>query len=400
MGFSFKTLFDSTLGALFTKKPKTVKSQPQSLQADRLLADAIRLAELPSPAPGEEPRASFVLERLKSFNLQPEVSEAGDIKVRLHCAEQHNETPILLFSDLGSRRWHPGKSLAQLGADTASGAGLSDSLGCAALLSIAEQWQAGDFQNSKNIQKHDLLLLFTAKSLDDPNIGFEPILHNRQDRPFAAIGVRGLSLDRIIHSTGSYRLKISISAGTAAKKESDEINNKVTETLIDTARMLLGIAWDTDGKTKLFIRRLEAQTVYALTPQEGLVELEIESSESALLEMAMNAVKATAGKTGEAAGLKTEISLLSYIPPGSPEHSKALCDILGKLLRERHIKAHEETAADPASFFTCEGIPAISVGIALGSEGTERDSINIKSIEEGRLILDRLIAETGGKNDK
>ena len=115
--------------------------------------------------------------------------------------------------------------------------------------------------------------------------------------------------------------------------------------------------------------------------------------------MALNAVKATAGKIGEAAGLNTETMLLSYIPPGNPENSKAMYEILGRLLRERHIKAHDETAADPAAFFTGDGIPALSMGIALGREGTERDTINIASIEEGLSILERLIAETGAKND-
>ena len=397
MCFSLKNWFVSTLDTLFAKTSKTVKTRPQSLQADRLLADAIRLAELPSPVPGEEPRAAFVLERLKNLNLLPEVSEVGDIKVRLQHSKAGYEAPILLFTDLGSSRWHPRNSLARLDAENASGAGLSDSLGCAALLSIAEQWQTGDFQS--NTAKRDVLFLFTAKSPDDPNTGFEQILNNVHDRPFAAIGVRGLSLDRVIHPTGSYRLKITISSGALNKKENEEINNKVAETLIDTARTLLGIAWDTDGKTKLFIRRLEAHTVYALTPQEGLVELEIESSEAALLELAMNAVKATAGKIGEAAGLNTETSLLSYFPSGDPEHSNQLYNMLGKLLKEKHIKVHEETAADPASFFTGEGIPALSVGIALGREGTESDIITIDSIENGRLILERLIAETGAKND-
>ena len=399
MGFSLKNWLNSTLGNLFKGSAKTLKGRTQSLQADRLLVDAIRIAELPSPTPGEELRAALVLERLRSFNLIPEVTEAGDIQVRLHCRQAGDGAPILLFTDLGSRRWHPGESLARLDAENAMGAGLSDSLGCAALLSIAEQWQTGDFQDSTS-KRRDLLLFFTAKSLDDPNIGFQPILKSSRNRPFAAIGVRGFSLDRMLRSTGSYRLKINISAGAATgKKESEEIGNKVTETLIDTARTLLGIAWDAEEKTKLFIRRLDAHTVYALTPHEGLMELEIESSESALLELAMNAVKATAGKIGEASGLKSETTLLSYIPPGNPEKSKVMTDVLAKLIKERHIKVREENAADPAAFFTCEGIPALSMGIALGHEGTERDIINIFSIEEGRLILDRLIAETGARND-
>jgi hypothetical protein len=398
MAFSFKNLFSRAANTLFGKAAMAKKSPAKSPspRADLLLADAIRLAELPSPAPAEEPRAAFVLERLGSFGFLPAVNEAGDIMVRLHSEQSTDEAPILLFTDLGSKRWHPAESLARLDAENAAGAGLSDSLGTAALLSIAEHCRSGAF-----FPQRDLLLLFTAKSLDDPNISFGPILNSPRDRPFAAIGVRGFSLDRIIHSVGSYRVKITVLGETNGGEQSKAGGNgpnAVTETLIDTARTLLGIAWDAEGKTKMFIRHLEALTVYGLTPQEGALELEIESSEGALLEMAMNAVKATAGKIGEQAKLKTETELLSYIPTGKPEKSLELFEILRKLTKEQRIKITEENGADPASFFTSEDIPALSMGIALGREGAHRDVINIDSVERGLLVLEKFIVETGARN--
>jgi hypothetical protein len=331
-----------------------------------------------------------VLERLKSIGLTPVVSDAGNILVRLCAQKPEDEAPVLLFTDLGTKRWHPAESLARLDAEKAVGAGLSDSLGSAALLSIAENFQS----SLERVLKRDLLLLFSARTLDDPGINFGPILNNPYDRPFAAIGVRGLSLDRIIHSTGSYRVKITVSEGEG--QAAPEISsNKVTETLIDIARTLLGIAWDTGGKTKMFIRNLEALTVYGLTPQEGVLELEIESSEAALLELAMNVVKATAGKIGEAANLQTEARLLSFIPPGKPEKSKGLFEILYKLCKEQRLKIREENGADPSAFFSGEDIPALSMGIALGREGKEKDIINIDSVQKGSLILQRFIIETG-----
>jgi hypothetical protein len=352
--------------------------------ADRLLVDALRMAELPSPAPGEEPRAAFVLERLKNFNLLPAVTDSGSILVRLHSDRSVNEEPVLLFTDLGSKRWHPSDSLARLDADTASGAGLSDSLGPAALLQTAENYSSGIFQGSR-----DLLLLFTARSLDDPEINFDSILHTPLNRPLAAVGVRGLSLDRLIRPVGSYRLKTTVST------EKSEASNRVTETLIDMARTLMGITWDTEGKTKLFIHHIEAGTVYGPAPAEGILDVEIESSDSGLLDLAMNAVKATAEKIGEASHLKSETVLLSFTPPGNPEKSAGLFDVLRRLTKEMHIKTTEENGADPASFFTADGIPALSLGIALGREGIKRDVIELDSVEKGRRILERLIMEAG-----
>ncbi|MCL2067751.1 MAG: hypothetical protein FWG99_09845 [Treponema sp.] len=391
MSFSLKNIFSKTIGALFGRVVRAVKpSAKTSPVTDRLLVDAIRLAELPSPAPGEQPRAAFVLERLKSFGLTPVVNGSGSILVRLHAEKAGDEAPVLLFTDMGTKRWHPSESLARLDAENAAGAGLSDSLGCAALLLVAENFYNTLEQN----MKRDLLLLFNAGSPDDPNLNFDSILNHPKDRPCAAIGVRGLSLDRIIQSVGSYRLRITVT-GNEEKLSADNNSNKVTETLIDTARTLLGIAWDTEGKTIMFIRRLEALTVYGLTPREGILELEIESSEAPQLELAMNAVKATAEKISEKAKLKTETRLLSYIPPGKPEKSRKLFEILKKLCKEQRLKILEENGADPAAFFSGEDIPALSMGIALGREGSERDEINIDSVEKGALILQRFIVETG-----
>ncbi|MDR1587672.1 MAG: hypothetical protein LBS57_09470 [Treponema sp.] len=389
MGFSLKTLLSSGLRTIFGKAAGALKNPRSQISplADRLLVDAIRLAELASPVPCEEPRAAFTLERLKSFGLLPVVDDTGSILVRLHSEQAADEAPILLFTDLGSTRWHPTESLARLDADNASGAGLSDSLGTAALLSIAEAYYTGAFRIPR-----DILLLFTAKSLDDPNNSFDPILQSSENRPFAAIGVRGLSLDRVIHSVGSYRLRVIVSGDTI------QTSNKVTETLIDTARTILSIAWDSEGKTKVFIRRIEAATVYGLTPEEGLLEIEIESTEANLLELAMNTVKATAGKIGEAAGLRSETALLSFIPAGKPEKSLELFEIVRRHAREQHVKLREENGADPSSFFTSADIPALSLGIALGREGMDRDIINIDSLEKGRKILERLIVEAGGRS--
>jgi hypothetical protein len=352
--------------------------------ADRLLADALRMTELPSPAPGEEPRAAFVLERLNQLNLVPVVSDSGSVMVRLHAEQAADESPVLLFTSLSSKRWHSTESLSRLDPENAVGAGLSDSLGPAALLSTAETYAAGDFRPPR-----DLLLLFTAHPMEAPENDIGPILANPVDRPFGAIGVRGLSLGRIIHSTGAWSLRITLST------ETDEASNRLTSTLIEIARSLLGITWDGEGKTRLFIRRIEAGTGSGLTPSEGILEVELESVEGSLLDLAMNAVKATAEKLGEASQIKTETAPLSFIPPGDPEKSGELFEKFRTLARDLRIKVSEENGADPASFFTAGGIPALSMGIALGKEGAREDTIRIDSVEKGRLLLERLVIEAG-----
>ncbi|MDR1618821.1 MAG: hypothetical protein LBS06_07225 [Treponema sp.] len=355
--------------------------RPVTPLADRLLADALRLAELPSPVPGEEPRSLFVLDRLKRCGFVPAVTKSGNIVVRLH-AEGAPEEPVLLFTDLGSLRWHPTESLARLDAENAAGAGLGDSLGPAALLSVAENFYSGEFR-----KKRDLVLLFTVRMLDDPENNFPALITGPARRPVAAIGVRGLSLGTLVYPTGFCRLGVQVST------DQPEPANEVTQTLIKTARTILEIRWDGEGKTKVFVRRIEAAAAWGRTPAGGILELEIESDEGNLLELAKNAITATAAKIGEDARLKVETTLLSFVPPGDRETGKPLFDLALKILKEQRIRTSTENGADPASLFGAGGIPALSVGIALGREGAERDLIQIGSVETGRRFLERFIGE-------
>ncbi|MDR1618815.1 MAG: hypothetical protein LBS06_07195 [Treponema sp.] len=359
------------------KRPR----RPANPLADRLLADALRLAELPSPVPGEEPRSLFVLDRLKRCGFIPAVTKSGNIIVRLH-TEGAPEEPVLLFTDLGSMRWHPTESLARLDAEVAAGAGLGDSLGPAALLSVAENFYSGEFR-----KKRDLLLFFAVRMLDDPENNFPALIADPARRPAVAVGVRGLSLGTLVYPTGFCRLRIRVSS------DQPEPANEVTLTLINTARTILDIRWDGEGKTRVFVRRIEAAAAWGRTPAGGTLELEIESGEGNLLELAKNAITATAEKIGEEARLRVETALLSSVPPGDRETGKPLFDLALKILKEQRIKVREEIGADPASLFSSEGIPALSLGIALGREGAERDLIQIESVETGRRFLERFISE-------
>jgi hypothetical protein len=60
-------------------------------------------------------------------------------------------------------------------------------------------------------------------------------------------------------------------------------------------------------------------------------------------------------------------------------------------MKELKIKCVEESGADPASFLTNMGIPALSFGLAGGREGLEHDTIEIATVEKGRLLLERCI---------
>ncbi|AEF86196.1 hypothetical protein TREPR_1629 [Treponema primitia ZAS-2] len=390
-----------------------------SPMADRLLADALRLAEIPSPTHQEEQRTAFVLERLGSLGIQPQMDEYGNILVKIPTQSPQDGAPLLLFSDIGSTRWHPLESLSRLDSVYARGAGLADILGCAALLSAAESLTGGQLKCDR-----DVLLLFTAHALDDPEgKAFFPITENHRYYPCAAIGLRGLSLGTVIaHTQGIYRIRINVSRERPekdpGKEEADspaeasagstaETANQVVNSLIATARKLSSITWDSQGITRFYIRRIEAGSGFDRTPGEGVLEIELESSDGAQLDMAMNTLKATAEHTPAAQGslpgtksplqkgnpgeIKTEVTITSFIPVGEQNVNGELLKTLRSIMKDLRIRCREENGADPSAILSNRGIPSFSLGIAQGWEGLNSDTIDIASIERGRQLIEAII---------
>ena len=375
--------------------------KPVSPLADRILADALQLAEIPSPSRMEEGRATFILERLSSLNIRPQVDEAGTIQVHLYSATPGEEAPLLLFTYLGSKHWHSIESLSKVDDTIAAGACLADALGAASLLSCIEGISSGRFSPGR-----DLILFFLAQSIDEPEQEvFNGLILEMGEKPMAAIGLKGLSLGLVnTQSYGSYRMRIQISREQEESVEPAGLN-QVVDSVITLARNLGSITWDSEHNTRCYIRRIEAGTGFENEPQEGLIDLELASQDDNLLNMAMKAVSATAANQ-KGDNLNTEINTLSFMPVGDISINSDLISFVLNQMKEQHIKITQESGSDPSAFLTKLGIPSLFLGLAQGRSGLNIDRLNIDSIEKGRLLLEAIIegsnkfAPKGGSDEK
>lgn len=387
----FRKKIVNTLQSFSTKASVVVRSlvQASSPLGDRLLAEALRLSELPSPSKNEEQRVGHILERLSSLGVNGFVDEDGNVLARLFCPEASDPAPLLVFSDLGTRRWHPVLSLGSVNADSARGAGLADSLGSAALLSVAESILSGTLLCRKNI-----VLLFGARSFEDTENGvFQRIGEDPNQRPFAAIGLRGFSLGALMTKTlGTYRVEVKVRTDFSDAINAEAFSpTSAVDVAVAVAQKLAGVVWDSEKTTRCRIRRIEAGTGFGHDPVEGVLDLELESSDGPLLEMAMKAAVATAQTTGEELKAKTEVSVVGHVPVGDSGESEGLRDLVMGIMKEQRIKVIEKTEADSSAFLSVQGIPALSIGLAQGREGLELDEVIIESIERGRKLLVTII---------
>ncbi len=365
---------------------KSIGRSPSPL-SDRLLSDALRLAEIPSPTEHEEQRGAFVIKQLGELGLNPMVDETGTIVVRLTCQHPDHSAPILLFADLSSNRWHPLESLSRLDATHAYGAGLADALGVAAMLSVAELVQSGQI-----VTRKDIVLLFTTGPLGDPSSSIASrLVEDSHNSPGAALGIRGISLGTIApRPLGTYRIEVRLRTDADIQSPAAPPSSAV-EVIVDLARALSGVTWDAEQKTTCEIRRVEAGTGFGRTPTEGIIDIELESSDGAVLELAMKAAIATAEAKGREAKAQTKVTIVGHVPVGDPAVGAGLIRLVLQALKDQRLRIIEDNSADPASSFSALGIPATSIAIASGHEGLCQDQIEIASIEKGRRLLVAII---------
>lgn len=365
------------------------KGLPAGLGIDGLLNDAVRLAELPSPTDKEERRAAFVLSRLAALACPASVDGEGNITARIPSEAPTDQRPLLLFADMGTSRWHPQDSLVRVDPETARGAGLSDSVGAAALLFVAERAMAGELLSRRN-----LLFLFAARALDDPGPEvFARLASSPRERPSAAIGVRGLFLgDLNVQASGSYRLSVRISL---PETEGSGRGPSAVAVAAAIVQRLEGVRWDPGWTTACRVRRVSAGRGFGRFPVEGTVDLEIESTESELLELTMKAVTATVATIGEELKAELAISVEGHVPVGDPAIAAPLQELVRRCAKELRVRLRERSGPDPAANLTVRGIPAVSVGLALGREGLDADELRIDSLGVGARLLGALVERAG-----
>ena len=390
LGF-LKNSIQSGINTLFGRVNQFLarSRKPAFPLADRLLADAFRLGQIPSPTEHENERASFIAERLSILNIPYVVDEDGNILGSLHSLNETDisREPLLVFTRLVSERWNSLESLGKLELHYAQGAGFADALGPAALLSVAEAYAEGRLASER-----DICLFFSVQHLDDPVMDtFRIVTSPSSFNPSRAIGVRGFMLGEITrHTLGSYRAMMTLSEEEGQKAD----DNAVVSALCLLPRNFQKAVEAFGPEISLYFKRVEAQSSYSHTPTEGILEIELESDKKEILETAMENIKAVADTTANTL-VKGSFRIIAFIPPGDPSLSEELAGIVIKEMKELKINVVEEAKPDPASFLSAAGIPALSIGIASGREGLSVDTVEIASIEKGRLLLERSIIQAG-----
>lgn len=356
----------------------------------RILSDAIQLNETAGAADRAARRTDFIVGKLTEFGYtDPRIDEQGTISVSIATREPAGQA-VLLFADAGFPAEAGADCLVALEGDTARGRGLAEnSVGAAALLALAERLAAEPAGRDR-----DLILAFTAVTSDTGDTeALRALLQAWAGRLGAAINVRSLTLGRLAERPmGACRLRVR--ARTQGRDvETARGAASAISALAAIAARLGSIRWDSADTTFLHIARLEAGTGFGWHAADGIMEIEIFSTDAGALEVARNAVQATIEKTSEENAAVAEIEVAATHPVAAPEISADLNEILRRVYARLRIRPTTVWIPDQAALVNSHGVPAVSIGITTGKKSLTEESVDIPVIETGFRQLLALLDE-------
>jgi hypothetical protein len=351
----------------------------------RIISDAILFNEIPSPTEQEAKRTEFIVGRLLDFGYSdPVTDDFGNVAVVVPSLSGSAEH-ILLFSDIRNEDYSPLDSLARLEGDRVFAKGIAESsVGVATLLVMAEYLARNGIRYDMNV-----VLLFT--SFDPAEREIQPLerfLQGWKGEFRFAVYVRGIFLGRVEElPMGTY--KLSVTARTPEREVAPgEAAVSAISVLANIAFRLGGIKWDSQNTTFLNIARLEAGVGFGWHASQGVLELEIFSSDRNALELARNAVCATIDDISAQTHASVEVVVKAFFPAANADINAGLDRILREVQGRLKIKPVPTSIPDHTAFVKSLSIPALSIAITTGGKSFTEEYIDIRPVETGfRQIL-------------
>lgn len=379
-------------------RPSQARKPAVASYVTRILSDAILFNETQPSPDRTSRRMDFIVQRLSDFGYpNPQLDEWGNVSLIIP-ASLPTDDHALLFADIETGVDSSADCLVTLEAGRARGRGLAEnSVGVAALLVLAEYIAAAGLSYDRN-----LVLLFSSF---DPGQGetqpLERFLQGWKGRLLFAAYVRSLTLGRIQERPmGTCKFCVTARTDQRDLMRAEGAASAIS-VLAAVASRLGSIRWDAEGNTFLNIARLSAGAGFGWYAAEGMLELEIFSTDASALEVARKAVSATVGTVASEAGARAEVTVKTFYPAGNGEMNSLLNDALRRVYARLRIKPQPISVPDHSAFINSLGIPSVSLGITTGTRSLTEESVDTKPIEAGfrQLLgfLDETLSRGGGK---
>ncbi|MDP3057885.1 MAG: M20/M25/M40 family metallo-hydrolase [bacterium] len=353
-----------------------------SVTLEEMVADNIRICEIPAPSYYEEKRAMYVAARLRSegvqnvhidevFNVHGVIAGFGGKKIMLAA---HMDTVFPLDTDVSVRRE----------ADRLFAPGIRDnSTGVAALICLARL-----IRELSLVPPGDLILVATTceEGLGDLR-GMKKAMERHQGKIDYVIAIDGV-LGNIVHlGIASRRLKIVVNTPGGHSWGDFGVPSAI-HSLAKIIAKIAEVKVRTDPRTTYNVGVIKGGTSVNTIAAHAEMLLDMRSTSRSEVEQLERKMRDIIENEAIPNRLAIEIEVVGDRPGGSIESSHPLVDIAKRALQLIGVEGAFEAGSTDANVPLGLGIPAICIGITEG-EGAHRydEFLKISPMIKGMVAL-------------
>ncbi len=352
--------------------PDVICEYPEALKPlrERLLANLVMIAQIPSPTGEEAGRARFLLDRFAEAGLSDATSdEAGNAAGRL-IGRQSNRT-ILLASHLDTIFPSIQDHSVVVEADRILGPGVGDNALGAAIVSLMPS-----ILDHLGIElDSDLILLGSTGSLGKgSHAGLRFFLDHLPGRVDCGICVEGMQLGRVNYfSVGTARADIVCTVRPSPEPSRSYGSESALVVLNHIINRILGIELPSRPFTKIKMGKMSAGVSYDVEPDHAELALEVVSHSDRKLEQVCGEIRDVVHEMSARHSVDASFDLFFTTQAGGIPFAHPLVRSVIEVMEQLGIEPDQGHSPSELSELIRRDIPAVTLGISRGQKAKKKN---------------------------
>ncbi len=364
--------------------PEVICEFPEALKPlrERILANLVMIAQMPSPTDLETARVRFLLDRFAEAGLADAgADEVGNAVGRL--VGKRSDRAILLASHLDTIMPAVQRHEVMVESERVLGPGIGDNALGAAVVSLLPA-----ILEHLGLELHsDLILLGSVGALGHgKHAGLGFFLDHVPYRVDFGICVEGMELGRVNYfSIGTARADISCSVRAQSPPSPSYGSESALVVLNHIINRILGIATPARPYTRINMGKMSAGVSYDVEPEHAELGLEIVSHSDEMLDQVCQQIHDIAGEMSARHAMDVNFDVFHSTQAGGIPFSHPLVKSVLEVMRQLDIEPDQGHSPSELSELIRRGIPAVTLGISRGRQARklEPDQVMIDPILTG-----------------
>lgn len=330
---------------------------------ERLLANLVMIAQIPSPTGREGERARFLLDRFQESGLSDAAfDEVGNAVGRLQ--GRGGGRTILLMSHLDDVYQPSLDRTVTVQADRVLGPGVADNALGAAVVSMVPA-----VLRHLGVELHsDLILLGSTRSLGHGDHGGARFfLDHAPQRIDLGICVEGVQLGRLNYfSIGAARGDIHCDSHASVASSYGHTSALVV--LNQIVHRILEIALPSHPATVIRLGKMHSGVSYDVEPDHAELGLEIVSHADEMVEQIVGQIHNIVAEMSARHGVKSRLDVFSRVGGGGVPFAHPLVKGTMAVMQQLGIEPDQGHSPSELAELVARGIPGITLGITRGEK--------------------------------